>query len=63
MNYVYFNAISVLIFEYKKIPGKQVSKYIIQLIYFNYYKGKYATKIADMFSLKIKTIYSALAVM
>ena len=37
------------------MSGKRVSKNI-QLVYFNYYKGKSAKEIADMFSLKIKTV-------
>ena len=38
------------------MPEKRVSKYIIQLVYFYYYKGKSAKKISDMFSLKIRTV-------
>ena len=41
-----------------KLLGKQVSKNIMQLVYFNYYKGKSAKEIADMFSLKIRTVYN-----
>ena len=40
------------------MSGKRVSKTIIQLVYFNYYKGKSAKEIADMFSLKVRTIYT-----
>ena len=36
-----------------KMLGKLVSKNIIQLVYFNYYKDKSTKEIADMFSLKI----------
>ena len=36
---------------------KRVSK-IIQLAYFNYYKGKTAEEIADMFYLKVNTVYT-----
>ena len=36
-----------------KMPGKQVSKNIIQLVDCNHYKGKSAKELADMFSLKI----------
>ena len=39
-----------------KMPGKRVSKNIIQLVYFNYYEGKSAKEIADLLSLKIKTV-------
>ena len=41
-----------------KMAGKQVSKNIIQLVYFNYYKGKPVKEISDMFSLKITTVYN-----
>ena len=41
-----------------KMPGKQVSKNIIQLVDINYYKGKSAKEIADMFSLKIRNVYN-----
>ena len=43
------------------MPGKRVSKNIIQLVYFNYYKGKSAKEIADMFSLKIRTVYNIIS--
>lgn len=43
------------------MPGKRVSKDIIQLVYFNYYKGKSAKEIADMFSLKIRTVYNIIS--
>ena len=55
---IVLNATSVLIFQYKKMSEKRVSKNIIQLVYFNYYKGKSAKEIADMFSLKIRTVYN-----
>ena len=42
----------------QKRPGKRVSKNIIQLVYFNYYKGKSAKEIAHMFSLKMRTVYN-----
>ena len=32
------------------MPGKRVSKNIIQLVDYNYYKGNSAKEIADMFS-------------
>ena len=51
---IVLNTTSVQIFDTKS-PGKRVSKNIIQLVYFNYYKGKSEKEIADMFSLKIKT--------
>ena len=41
-----------------KMSGKRVSKNIIQLVYSNYYKGKSAKEIADMFSLEIGTVYN-----
>ena len=41
-----------------KIPAKRISKNIIQLVYFNYYKGKSAKETANMFSLKIRTVYN-----
>ena len=40
------------------MPGKRVSKNIMQLVYFNYYKGKSEKVIADMFFLKIRTVYN-----
>ena len=43
------------------MPGKRVSKNIIQLIYFNYYKGKSAKVTGDIFSLKIKTEYNIIS--
>ena len=50
--FLYFNT---------KIPGKQVSTNIIQLVYFNYYKGKSAKEITDMFSLKIRTVFNTIS--
>ena len=44
-----------------KMPAKRVSKNIIQLIYFNYYKGKSAKEIADIFSLKIRTVFNIIS--
>ena len=41
-----------------KMTRKRVSKNIIQLDYFNYYKGKSAKEIVDMFSMKIRTVYN-----
>ena len=43
------------------MPGKPVLKTIIKLVYFNYYKGKSAKEIADMFSLKIGTVYNIIS--
>ena len=43
------------------MPGKRVSKNIIQLVYFNYYKSKSAKEIADMISLKIRTVYNIIS--
>ena len=45
------NATSVLIFEYQKILYSF-------LPYFNYHKGKSAKEIADIFTLKIRTVYN-----
>ena len=42
------------------MPGKQISKNILQLFYFNYYKGKSAKEIPDMF-LKIRTVYNIIS--
>ena len=50
---IVLNATSVLI--YTKMSEKRVSKNIVQLVCFNYYKGTSAMKIADMF-LKIRTV-------
>ena len=47
--FLYFNT---------KIPVKRVSKNIIQLADFNYNKGKSAKKIADIFSLQFRTVYT-----
>ena len=41
-----------------KMAGKLISKNIIHLVYLNSYKGKSAKEIADMFSLKIRTVYN-----
>ena len=35
------------------MPGKRVSKNIIELVYFDYYKGKSAKEIADMWDMNI----------
>ena len=43
-----------------KIPGRRISKNFIQLVYFNYLKGKSAKEIADMFS-KIRTVYNIIS--
>ena len=52
---ILLNATSVLTFEYKK-ARKTSSKHIIQLVYFNYYKGK-----SVLFSLKIRTVYNIIS--
>ena len=44
-----------------EMPGKRVSKNIIQFDYLNYYKGKSEKEIADMFSLKIRTAYNIIS--
>ena len=38
----------ILVFQHK-MPGKRVSKNIIQLVYFNYYKDKSVKEITDLF--------------
>ena len=45
---IVLNATSVLIFQYKNAK-KSSFKNIIQLVHFNYYKGKSEKEIADMF--------------
>ena len=40
------------------MPGERVLKNFIQLVYFNYFKFESAKEIADMFFLKIKTVYN-----
>ena len=47
---IVLNATSVLILQ-KKVAGKRVSRNIIQLVYFNYYNGKPAKEMADMYVL------------
>ena len=59
-NVLVFNATSVLIFQYKK-ASKSRLKNSIQLVYFNYYKGKSAKEIANMFSLKIRAVYNIIS--
>ena len=44
-----------------KIAGKRVSKNIIQLISFNYYKEKFAKQIDDICFLKIGTVYKIIS--
>ena len=44
-----------------KMLGKKFSKNIIKLVYFNWYKSKSAKEIADMFSLKIRTIQNIIS--
>ena len=39
-----------------KTPRKRVSKTIIQFVYCNYYGGKSARKIADVFCLEIRRL-------
>lgn len=43
---------------FEKMPGKRTYDNIIQLVYFNYYKGKSAKDLAEMFSLKLSTVYN-----
>ena len=42
-----------------QMPGKQVSKIFIQLVYF--YKGKSEKESPDVFSLKIKIVYNIIS--
>ena len=56
-NFLVFLMQEVSLYFNTKIAGKRITKKIIQLVYFNYYKGKSAKEIADMFSLKIRTAY------
>ena len=44
-----------------KMPEKRVLKNIIQLVYFSYNKGISAKGIAEMFSLKIGTVYNIIS--
>ena len=50
---VVFNAASVLVFEYKKMPVKRVPKNIIQLVSFNDHKGKSAKEIRENCKTKL----------
>ena len=50
---IVLNATSALIFQYKNVRKMKI---IIQLVYFNYYKGKFAREIADMFPMKIRIV-------
>ncbi|KAM7344847.1 uncharacterized protein ACRADG_011408 isoform 2-T2 [Cochliomyia hominivorax] len=43
------------------MPGKRITKNIIQLVYYNYCKGISAQDIADMFYLKIRTVYNIIS--
>ena len=44
-----------------KMPRKRISKNIIKFVYFNYYKGKSAKEILDMFSLKIRKLFNIIS--
>ena len=59
-NFLVFLMQQVSLYFNTKMPGKRVSKNIIlvQLVYLNYYNGKSAKEITDMFSLKIRTVYN-----
>lgn len=39
------------------MPGKRVDGNLIQLVWFNYYKGKTAKELSKMFDIKLSTIY------
>ena len=58
---IVLNATSVLIFEYKKCRECTISKNIRQLVYSNCYKGKSDEEIAEMFFLKIRTVYNIIS--
>lgn len=40
------------------MPGKRIGDNLIQLVYFNYYNGKTAKELAEMFNIKLRTIYN-----
>lgn len=40
------------------MPGKGVKDDVIQLVYYNYYKGKNAAQLSEMFNIKLRTIYN-----
>ena len=54
---IVLNATSLITFN-TKMPGKQVLKNIIQLVYFNYYKDKSVKEIAHTLYLKIRKFIS-----
>ena len=56
---IVLNATSVVIFQYQN--ARKTTKNTIQLVYFNEYKGKSTKEIADMFSLKIRTVYNTIS--
>ena len=43
------------------MPENRVSSNIIQSNHFNYYKGNFPKEIADMFCLKIRTVYNIIS--
>ena len=57
---IVLNATSVLIFQYINARKTTFKKYYT-IIYFNNCKGKSANGIADMFSLKIGTVYNSIS--
>ena len=40
------------------MPGKRTDKNIIQLIYYNFHKGKSAKQLAEMFRVQLRTVYN-----
>lgn len=40
------------------MPGNRTSDNIIQLVYYNFHKGKSAKELAEMFSLNVRTVYN-----
>nr|AAA88882.1 Tc1-like transposase [Drosophila virilis]CAA89219.1 Tc1-like transposase [Drosophila virilis] len=40
------------------MPGQRINENVIQLVYFHYHKGKCAKELAEMFSIKLRTIYN-----
>ena len=40
------------------MPAKRVDENLIQLVYYNYYKGKSAKELAEMFNIKLRTTYN-----
>ena len=58
---IVLNATSVLIFDYKNARKTSFKKYYTIGLFQLVYKGKSAKEIADMFALKIRTVYNILS--